>query len=88
MWRSQASTPPRVETRERTDLVPPHQQQGSRGKNEPLRHVAKTEQDRQKPSERLRVAQAQARRDAMRRGGSPVPVALDPDDDTPIMETR
>lgn len=67
--------------------MPPHQQTGSRGKNEPLRHQNKTEQDRQKPTERMRVKQAQARRDAMRRGGAPIPA--DPiDDDTPIMETR
>lgn len=65
--------------------MPPHQQTGSRGKNEPLRHVDKSNQDRQKPAERLRVIQAQQRRDAMRGRSTPV---IDPDDDTPIMETR
>lgn len=68
-------------------MTPPAQQTGSRGKNEPLRHVNKSEQDRQAPAERLRVKQAQARRDAMLRGGAPIPV--DPiDDGQPIQETR
>lgn len=75
--------------------MPPHQQTGSRGKNEPLRHVNKTEEDRTPPHLRKRVLAAQARRDAMR-GARHIPAfhegsaLYDADDENapPIKETR
>lgn len=69
--------------------MPPHQQTGSRGKNEPLRHVNKTEEDRTPPHLRKRVIAAQARRDAMRgKTTNPIHIADDLYPDLPIKETR